>query len=137
MQKSPGVVAFFSAADIPGENSFIPLKSVTITESEVIFIELDTEVSFYGQPVGVIVATTLALANSAVSLVEIVYENSTEKQRSIVPSIFHWRTMAHSNTSETNAKQYRLFPNQPEESMRPSTLSSPKKIEGTLFSIHK
>lgn len=68
------MVAFYSAKDIPGVNNFAPLKAVLIFEMEEIFCS--SEVKFYGQPVGVIVANTSDLANKAAELVNITYEGS-------------------------------------------------------------
>lgn len=92
LQEIPGVVAFFSAKDIPGENSFMPVNAGVfgITENELIFLEIDSEVLFHGQPCGMIVAKTMAIANMAATHVEIVYQK-LENDRPIVASIFHWR----------------------------------------------
>lgn len=70
----------------------MPLNSgvIGIMENEVIFIPIDSEVEFYGQPCGMIVAKTMALANSAATKVEITYEK-TEIDRPIIPSLHHWR----------------------------------------------
>lgn len=123
-----GVVGFFSAENIPGDNSFIPLRNSFLSESEVIFLELDSEVLFYGQPCGMIVATTLALANSAVNLVEIVYERTQEQQenrRPIIPSISHWRAIGDSQSAcEMTSEHFRFFPN------CEAKLSNSKQIKG-------
>jgi xanthine dehydrogenase/oxidase len=61
----PGVVAFISASDIPGENlvgSDIPL-----------YVPIGEEVQCIGAPVGLIVATSDEIANRAASLVRISY----------------------------------------------------------------
>lgn len=123
------MIAFFSAKDIPGENSFIPLRTPNVTESEVIFIELDTEVSFYGQPCGVIIASTLALANSAATLVEIVYERAEQqKRRPIVPSISHWHALGDRNSAcEMSTEHFRFLASQ---GSKPSTLGNPKQVKG-------
>lgn len=129
--KQPGVVAFFGAKDIPGENSFIQVKTALITESEKIFVELDGEVLFYGQPCGVIVAKTLALANSAAASVEIVYEKSKQNShRPIIPSISHWRTLDDRNDAcEMRTEHFHLFPKQESESF---AFEDSKKIKGDL-----
>lgn len=109
----------------------MPLKTKTNSESEVIFIELDTEVSFYAQPCGMIVAATLALANSAASHVEIVYEktqNQQQNQRPIVPTISHWRSLGDRKAKcEMTTEHFRFFPNQ---ESKPSTLGNPKQVKG-------
>lgn len=105
------------------------ITSVTITEPEVIFIELDAEVLFYGQPCGVIVAKTLALANSAAASVEIIYEKSNE-QRPIVPSISHWRALDNrDNVCDMSSEQFRFAPNQ---GPKPFALESSKQIKGSF-----
>lgn len=61
----PGVVAFISAKDIPGDNlvgSDIPL-----------YVPIGAEVQCIGAPVGLIIATSDDVANRAASLVRITY----------------------------------------------------------------
>lgn len=127
------MVAFFSAKDIPGENSFIALKTAVVSESEVIFIELDAKVQFCGQPCGVIVATTLALANSAAARVEIVYERTQhQNQRPIVPSISHWRTLGNRRSGcEMSTEHFRFMASQ--EEPKPRVLGNPKQIKGKII----
>lgn len=96
-----------------------------------IFIELDTEVSFYGQPCGVIVASTLALANSAATLVEIVYERTEQqKLRPIVPSISHWRTLGDRKSACEMSTEHFRFP--PSQEPKRSTLGNPKQVKGKI-----
>lgn len=85
-------MAFLSAKDIPGDNSFMPMNAgiVGITENELIFVPIDSEVEYFGQPCGIIVAKTMALANSVATKVEITYEK-TQINRSIIPSLRHFR----------------------------------------------
>jgi xanthine dehydrogenase/oxidase len=73
-QKLPGVIAFYSAKDIPGSNTFMPVKMMLVFEPEEIFCSSD--VRFHGQPVGILLAKTHELANQAAELVDIVYEKS-------------------------------------------------------------
>ncbi|XP_011874274.1 PREDICTED: indole-3-acetaldehyde oxidase-like, partial [Vollenhovia emeryi] len=70
-----GVVAFFSAKDIPGKNLFISAasKMIFLQQDELLFAAED--VLYTGQPVGVIAAETHSLANEAAELVEIKYTN--------------------------------------------------------------
>ncbi|KAG8312527.1 hypothetical protein J6590_020448 [Homalodisca vitripennis] len=63
----PGVVAFFSAKDIPGENTFTPRPQFYLPSNELLFA--DKEIQFAGQQVGIIVATTQELADKAAELV--------------------------------------------------------------------
>ncbi|XP_036145981.1 xanthine dehydrogenase/oxidase [Monomorium pharaonis] len=68
-----GIVAFFSAEDIPGKNLCISAASKLrcLINDELLFAE--KSVLYAGQPVGVIVAETHNLANEAAKLVKINY----------------------------------------------------------------
>uniref|UniRef100_A0A1B6LVT9 Aldehyde oxidase/xanthine dehydrogenase a/b hammerhead domain-containing protein n=2 Tax=Graphocephala atropunctata TaxID=36148 RepID=A0A1B6LVT9_9HEMI len=70
--RTPGVVAFFSAKDIPGQNSFTPLHYIIKSEEQVF---ADKKIMHAGQVVGLVVAVTQELADSAADLVLIVYTN--------------------------------------------------------------
>ncbi|KAJ6635263.1 Xanthine dehydrogenase [Pseudolycoriella hygida] len=75
--KIPGVKFFFSASDIPGENNFMPKSVVGAFGSgnvEEIFLSKENPVLYNGQPVGVILADTFALANKAAKKVKIAYK---------------------------------------------------------------
>ncbi|XP_024942171.1 xanthine dehydrogenase 1 isoform X2 [Cephus cinctus] len=78
--ESDGVIAFFSAKDIPGKNAFIvaSIKEPYLDEDELLFAE--DVVQFAGQPVGVIVAKTHALANEAVKKVKVNYTETLKKK---------------------------------------------------------
>lgn len=69
----PGVRHFYSAKDIPGSNNFTPVSYYTSVEEE-IFVGVDSEVKFHSQPVGIIVADTMALAIEAATKVKILYK---------------------------------------------------------------
>ncbi|XP_062550714.1 uncharacterized protein LOC134215573 [Armigeres subalbatus] len=69
--KLDGVVAFFSAKNVPGINNFSPLE---FGNQEIEEIFCSGEVLYHGQPVGMIVAATFELANFASQLVEVSYE---------------------------------------------------------------
>lgn len=71
-QKIPGVLAFFSAKDIPGKNSFLSQKIPGQLVPEEIFAE--KTIKYYDQPIGVIVAETEKLANQAALLVQVKYK---------------------------------------------------------------
>lgn len=75
-QKIPGVIAFFSAKDIPGKNTFTSLDVPWQDSEEEIFAS--TKTRYYGQPIGVIAAVTHKLALSASELVKVQYKNSEE-----------------------------------------------------------
>lgn len=73
MQKQNGVVAFYSAKDIPGSNNFMAsLNLIRVVEAEELFC--NGEVKYYGQPVGMIVSESFAIANYATQFVKILYE---------------------------------------------------------------
>ena len=65
--KANGIIQIFTAQDIPGENQI-----GGIIKDEPLFAE--NEVHYIGQPIGLIVATTLENANNAKKLIEIKYE---------------------------------------------------------------
>ncbi|KAJ0176278.1 hypothetical protein K1T71_008452 [Dendrolimus kikuchii] len=75
--KLPGVVAFFTADDIPGKNTFIPLDCPWQEEEEEVLVS--KTVAYYGQPVGVIAATSRKLAQNATKLVKVTYKKSNDK----------------------------------------------------------
>ncbi|XP_064292368.1 uncharacterized protein LOC128674487 [Plodia interpunctella] len=76
--KMPGVLAFFTAKDIPGINSFVMLSPPIVVEHEEIFCS--GEVKYYGQPVGVVVADRDKTANKAALLVKIEYSSINKKK---------------------------------------------------------
>ncbi|XP_076397558.1 uncharacterized protein LOC100882814 isoform X3 [Megachile rotundata] len=78
--KIKGVIAFYSAKDIPGKNVFISAASqqMMLPNDEVLFAE--EKIEFAGQPVGIIVATTHSIANDAAQKVRVSYVDvQTEK----------------------------------------------------------
>ncbi|XP_018363392.1 PREDICTED: xanthine dehydrogenase/oxidase-like [Trachymyrmex cornetzi] len=85
--KMKGVVAFFSAKDIPGKNLCVSAVSelLFLTEDELLFA--DNDVVYAGQPVGVIVAETHNGANEAAKLVKITYSECRKPVISIEDAI--------------------------------------------------
>jgi xanthine dehydrogenase molybdopterin-binding subunit B len=77
-----GVVAFYSAKDIPGSNTFMPENFLFVAEAEEIFCR--SQVKFFSQPVGILLAYTLELAYRAAELVEVVYENKSKVEEVII-----------------------------------------------------
>lgn len=75
-----GVIAFYSAKDVPGKNLCIAAASqqMMLSFDEVLFAEKD--VAYAGQPVGVIVAETYNLANEAAKLVEVKYSEALKRK---------------------------------------------------------
>lgn len=76
--KIPGVVAFYSAKDIPGLNSFVSKEYPGIEELEEVFCS--GKVIYSGQPAGMILATNRSIAIKASYMVQVLYEKKvTEK----------------------------------------------------------
>lgn len=81
LQKIPGVHSFYSAKDIPGKNSFTRRDpNVGILEDERILVEIDSMIQYNGQPCGIIVANSMALANFAATQVKITYKKVKGKE---------------------------------------------------------
>lgn len=72
-QEKNGVIALFTAKDIPGKNSFIYPGYQLQTEDEEILA--DKNIKFYGQPIAIIVADTQDLAVRAAKWVKVTYKN--------------------------------------------------------------
>ncbi|XP_073981622.1 uncharacterized protein isoform X2 [Rhodnius prolixus] len=79
----PGVVAFYSADDIPGVNSYIQ-PNPFFPELEEVFCSNKT--LYAGQPVGIVVATTQELAIKASTCVKVSY-SSVEKPHMTVEEV--------------------------------------------------
>ncbi|XP_047533955.1 xanthine dehydrogenase 1-like [Vanessa atalanta] len=69
----PGVIAFYSVSDIPGQNTFTPPISILHPKHEELLC--DGEVKFFNQPIGIIVAESQKLAEKAATMVEVKYSN--------------------------------------------------------------
>ncbi|GBP91385.1 Xanthine dehydrogenase 2 [Eumeta japonica] len=69
--KLDGVVAFYTAKDIPGKNSFVPVGALLIQEEEEILCS--KIIKYFGQPVAIIVANREKLANKAANMVKVKY----------------------------------------------------------------
>ncbi|XP_052896949.1 xanthine dehydrogenase/oxidase-like [Anopheles moucheti] len=74
----PGVVAFYSAGDIPGTNSFVA-DGMFLSFPDVEEIFCSSRVLFHGQPVGVIVAEHFDQATRAAKQVKIIYERVADE----------------------------------------------------------
>ncbi|XP_052748813.1 uncharacterized protein LOC113513041 [Galleria mellonella] len=75
--KVSGVIAFLTAKDIPGKNTFTPTNVPWQEVDEEILAS--NKVLYYGQPVGLIVAISHNLAVSAAKLVKVYYKNNKAK----------------------------------------------------------
>lgn len=69
----PGVRYFISANDITGKNTIIPPYKDLIPEK--LFLDIGDRVQFHGQPVGILLAESMSLANESTEKVQIVYVN--------------------------------------------------------------
>ncbi|XP_073946023.1 uncharacterized protein isoform X2 [Choristoneura fumiferana] len=68
-----GVVAVYTAKDIPGVNSFsVPGFQLQTEEEEII---VSNKILYYGQPVAIVVATSEELANRVAKKVTVTYKN--------------------------------------------------------------
>ncbi|KAJ0176326.1 hypothetical protein K1T71_008500 [Dendrolimus kikuchii] len=67
----PGVIAFYTAKDIPGINSFTPNNYLLYTSYEEILCS--GKVKYYNQPIGVIVGESQEIANKAAEMVQVTY----------------------------------------------------------------
>ncbi|XP_035910093.1 xanthine dehydrogenase-like [Anopheles stephensi] len=73
----PGVVAFYTAKDIPGNNDFMPVKSQFSPNVEEVFCS--GRILFHGQPVGLMVANTFEAAQKAAQKVRLNYSAKADK----------------------------------------------------------
>ncbi|XP_061376909.1 uncharacterized protein LOC116770937 [Danaus plexippus] len=71
--EEPGVLAFYTAADIPGRNSFIPAVNLFNRADEEFLC--NGEVKYFNQPLGIIVAECQSIADKAVHLVQVIYSD--------------------------------------------------------------
>lgn len=69
----PGIVAFLSAKDIPGKNSFIPVGLFAMVEDEELFCS--GNIKYAGQAFGLVVANSQKLAYQAALKVKVKYSN--------------------------------------------------------------
>lgn len=115
----------------------MPLNSgfmmLGIIENEVIFVPIDSEVEFYGQPCGIIVAKTMELANLATTKVNITYEK-VQINRPIIPSVRLWCENMKLRAFE-NSAEYQIPANQ---QLNVSLIGQEKKIKGIklILSVH-
>lgn len=74
LQKLDGVLAFYTAKDIPGLNSFTPSDIMFFSGNEEVLA--DGVSKYYHQPLGIIVAETQHMANKATKYVKVTYNNT-------------------------------------------------------------
>ncbi|KAM7360894.1 aldehyde oxidase 1 [Cochliomyia hominivorax] len=73
----PGVVAVFTAKDIPGKNLISIPDNFFFVEEEELFST--GEVKFYNQPFGIVVAETNALAHKAAGMISLKYDGEAKQ----------------------------------------------------------
>ncbi|XP_075976974.1 xanthine dehydrogenase/oxidase-like isoform X2 [Anticarsia gemmatalis] len=71
--KYPGVIAVYTAKDIPGINSFTPPDSFLYSANEEVLCS--GPVQYYNQPIAIVVAETRHIADRAAKLVTATYKN--------------------------------------------------------------
>ncbi|KAL4715707.1 hypothetical protein ACJJTC_006286 [Scirpophaga incertulas] len=69
----PGVIAFYTAKDIPGLNSFTPADALLYSVNEEVLCS--GAVKYYNQPLGIVVAESRYLADRAAKLIRVSYKN--------------------------------------------------------------
>ncbi|RXG57174.1 Xanthine dehydrogenase [Armadillidium vulgare] len=67
----PGVVDFITAKDIPGKNTIFVFQTKLGTDQ----VFADTDIKFYGEAIGLVVAESRTIAKEASKLVSVTYEN--------------------------------------------------------------
>ncbi|KAH8359005.1 hypothetical protein KR093_003803, partial [Drosophila rubida] len=82
----PGVVAYLDAQDIPGPNNLAPHTKDDYFFKEVEQLFATGPIRYYQQPVGMLLATSNALVQRAVELVQLSYEGGAEQ---VLPSLKH------------------------------------------------
>ncbi|XP_037826949.1 indole-3-acetaldehyde oxidase-like [Lucilia sericata] len=85
--KLPGVVAVFTAKDVPGKNLISVPDNFFFVEEEELF--LTGEVKFYNQPVGIVVAESNTLAYKAAELIKIKYEGGAKEVLSTLKEVLN------------------------------------------------
>ncbi|XP_014254822.1 xanthine dehydrogenase-like [Cimex lectularius] len=98
--KMPGVIAFFSAKDIPGKNTFVQ-PAPNVLEDERIFV--DGRADYAGQAVGVIIANTHTTAINATKKVKITYTDQK-------PIIMDMRQIINHNMKDRIKEYAKLTP---------------------------
>ncbi|CAL8110870.1 unnamed protein product [Orchesella dallaii] len=130
---TPGVVAFVTAKDIPGNNN----HAVFLTQQEEIFVE--SRVRYAGQPVGLLVATDKYTAFNARSKVIVTYDNVRKPVLDIRDSIRTRTKLNERKKEETNlAFPCRGINGQTAKDLR-TNISSPQttneEVNGELITI--
>nr|QIJ45704.1 aldehyde oxidase [Glyphodes pyloalis] len=76
--KIPGVLSFYTAKDIPGDNTFTPSNVPLVISKEEILCS--SKVKYFGEPAGIIVADKEKTANKAAKLVKIIYSYENKEK---------------------------------------------------------
>ncbi|XP_061392390.1 uncharacterized protein LOC133327873 [Musca vetustissima] len=80
----PGVVAFYSAKDIPGTNTYVD-EGFGYEKEEIFCSE---SVRYYDQPLGMIVAFSSDIANRAACKVKVIYSKGADLIMPTLPDVF-------------------------------------------------
>ncbi|XP_053958030.1 uncharacterized protein LOC128863105 [Anastrepha ludens] len=110
-----GVVAFYTAKDIPGTNTFC--DTAFLFDVEEIFCS--GTVKYYNQPLGVVVAISSDIANRAAAKVKVIYSNRPTNVK-ILPTmadVFEAQTMARVKRTASSQNEIQLS-DQPDISVR-------------------
>ncbi|XP_072940941.1 xanthine dehydrogenase-like [Epargyreus clarus] len=119
--KVKGVITVLTAADIPGMNSFVFPNDALLPEFEVLLAS--KKVQYYNQPVALVVANTMALADQVKSLIKINYSNIWDK-----PIVFTIEQALEAPKEENRVK--------PRQSISPTSRGTnvQKIVKGTFIS---
>ncbi|KAL0828958.1 hypothetical protein ABMA28_003849 [Loxostege sticticalis] len=117
--KTEGVLAVYTADDIPGKNSFTRPGFQLETEDEEI---LATDIKYYGQPIAVVVATSEELAAYAARKVEVKYKNVSSEAPVLTI-----------DQAKKDSKRYKKFPERIKPKGRGDNVD--KVIKG-VYEIH-
>uniref|UniRef100_A0A0A1WXK0 Aldehyde oxidase 2 n=1 Tax=Zeugodacus cucurbitae TaxID=28588 RepID=A0A0A1WXK0_ZEUCU len=108
--QTPGVIAFYTAKDIPGTNSSCdPLFGYEFEE-----IFCTDIVKYYGQPIGVLVAQTNDIANRIASKVKVTYSSSIHNILTSTKEVFEAHEMKRINMIKTSKFDEIKFSQEPD-----------------------
>ncbi|CAG4933330.1 unnamed protein product [Parnassius apollo] len=99
--REPGVIAFYTAKDIPGVNSFTPSGSLLTPNNEELLC--NGKVKYYNQPIAIVVAKSRKIADRAAKLVTVKYANVRKPLLDIkIAKSIADRNTVFSNVAETD-----------------------------------
>lgn len=119
----PGVVAYFDAKDIPGPNDLSPKTKDLFFFKECEELFVTGPIMYHNQPLGVILATSNALAQRAAELVHLTYEGGAEE---VLPSMKH---VLESNTASDRIRHPVKSPIEKIELQEPYEIHASGKLD--------